>query len=329
MATEYPKKSSGAARAAAQQAVDAAAEKVNAKLQAKADKLVEKTARKSEDKVAKATKKVDLAAAAVKGAIAGHHSHVHAHIAHAHRAGDDPLEVWTRHTADMRRPRFTRDDIAAAAIRIADTEGLDAVSMRRLAAELDVGTMTLYHYIATKDELLTLVFDGIMQEMVLPPGTQLPADWRDAIAVIARRSRDTMRRHPWVLDITDDPPLGPNSVRHFDQSHQALAGLDIPLELKIDILTTVDEYVFGYCLHERNNYADPGDDLTPQMEQYLRTLIDTGDYPALGSLTADASLRDVWRNVSSAMRDRSRFDRNLSRILDGFERDLPGPSRRS
>jgi AcrR family transcriptional regulator len=322
VATEYPKKSPGVVRVAAQQAVDVAAEKVNATLQAKADKLVKKTAKKAEDKVAKTTKKVDLAAAKVKGTIAGHHEAAHAHH-QAHRAGDDPLEVWTRQTADARRPRFTRDDIAAAAIRIADAEGLDAVSMRRLAAELDVGTMTLYHYIATKDELLTLVFDGIMQEMVLPPGTRLPADWRAAITVIARRSRDTMRRHPWVFDITDDPPLGPNSVRHFDQSHQALAGLDIPLALKIDILTTVDEYVFGYCLHERNNYAEGDDALSPQMEQYLGTLIATGEYPALGALTADAPLRDVWRNVSSAMRDNRRFDRNLARILDGFEQSFP------
>ena len=272
--------------------------------------------------MAKTTKKVDLAAAKLKGSIAGHHDAVHARH-HAHRTGDDPLEVWTRQTADARRPRFTRDDIAAAAIRIADAEGLDAVSMRRLAAELDVGTMTLYHYISTKDELLTLVFDGMMKEMVLPPDMAMPADWRDALTTIARRSRDAMRRHPWVLDITDDPPLGPNSVRHFDQSLQALDSLDIPLTEKIDLLTAVDEYVFGFCLHERNNYSDAGDELTPRMETYLRALLATGHYPALGALTEHQSLRDVWREVSSAMRDDRRFDRNLARILDGFERSFP------
>jgi len=320
VATDHPKKSSNIARLAAQQAVDAAAEKVTAKLQAQADKIVEKTTRKTEAKMAKATKKVDLAAAKVKGTIAGHHEL--AHTLHPYRVTEDPLEVWTRHTADARRPRFTRDDIAAAAIRIADAEGLDAVSMRRLAAELDVGTMTLYHYISTKDELLTLVFDGMMKEMVLPPGMPMPGTWREALTTIARRSRDAMRRHPWVLDITDDPPLGPNSVRHFDQSLQALDPLDIPLAEKIDLLTAVDEYVFGFCLHERNNYSDAGDDLTPRMEGYLRTLLDTGDYPALGALTEHRPLREVWRVVSSAMRDDGRFDRNLARILDGFERSF-------
>jgi AcrR family transcriptional regulator len=313
MATGYPKKASDVGRSAAQSAIDAAAEQLNAKLAEKADKVVRTT-----------TKKVDKAAAKAsqKFGHAGHAGH-HAIVSHAHdHFGADPLEVWTRHGGDTRRPRFTRDDIAAAAIRIADAEGLEAVSMRRLAAELEAGTMTLYHYISTKDELLTLVFDGMMKEMVLPADMVMPADWRVALTTIAHRSRDAMRRHPWVLDITDDPPLGPNSVLHFDQSLQALRGLDIPLTEKIDLLTAVDEYVFGFCLHERNNYSDAGDDLTPRMETYLRALLATGDYPALAELTEHQPLREVWREVSSAMRADGRFDRNLTRILDGFEQSF-------
>jgi len=233
--------------------------------------------------------------------------------------------VWTRHVPDGRRPRCTRDDIAAAAIRIADGEGLDAVSMRRLAAELDVGTMTLYHYIATKDELLTLVFDGMMSEVALPPGTVLPTDWRAAVTVIARRSRDAMRRHPWILDITDDPPIGPNAVRHFDQSLQAVAGLDVPLATKIDLLTAIDEYVFGFCLHERNNYSEAGNHLSPRMASYLHSLVASGEYPALADMVAHHSLPGAWQQVADAMRDPERFDRNLARLLDGFERSLAHP----
>src|SRR4051812_43136392 len=72
------------------------------------------------------------------------------------------LDLWTRPSPSARRPRFTRDEIAATAMRIADTEGFAAVSMRRIASELDSGTMTLYHYVRTKDELLTLIVDTIM-----------------------------------------------------------------------------------------------------------------------------------------------------------------------
>ncbi len=90
------------------------------------------------------------------------------------------LDVWTRIEPGARRARFTRDDITAAAIRIADREGIDAVSMRRIATDLDAGTMTLYHYVRTKDELLALVHDAIMGEVVLPDDQPMPDNWRDA-----------------------------------------------------------------------------------------------------------------------------------------------------
>ena len=82
----------------------------------------------------------------------------------------ESLEVWTRPERGRRRPRYTRDEIAAAAIRVADAEGFDELSMRRLASELGAGTMTLYHYVRTKDELLALVHDAVMAELLVPDG---------------------------------------------------------------------------------------------------------------------------------------------------------------
>src|SRR3954451_5809377 len=116
------------------------------------------------------------------------------------------LDLWTRPSTGTRRPRFTRDEIAQTAIRIADAEGFAAVSMRRIAAELDSGTMTLYHYVRTKDELLTLVMDSLMAELIVPP-EQMPSEWREAMMMIAHRSRSMIQRHPWILDIADDPNL--------------------------------------------------------------------------------------------------------------------------
>jgi len=84
--------------------------------------------------------------------------------------------------------------------------------MRRIATELDAGTMTLYHYVRTKDELLSLVLDSVMGELVIPDEEGLPSDWRDALTKIAERTRTALERHPWILDITDDPPIGPNST---------------------------------------------------------------------------------------------------------------------
>ena len=236
----------------------------------------------------------------------------------------DPLDVWTRGDRNHRQPRITRGDIAAAAIAIADAEGFDAVSMRRIAAELKAGTMTLYHYIRTKDELLSLIVDAFMDEVALPAGTVLPSTWREATTLIARRSRDAIRRHPWLFDISDDPPFGPNGVRHFDQSLQALSSLDVDLQGKLDVLMAVDEYVFGFCLHERNNHGQSDNEITmsPAMSKYLDDLIATGEYPALKAMTEGSSIDAEWTRIATAMRDESRFDRNLSRLLDGLERAL-------
>src|SRR5207248_1746581 len=115
------------------------------------------------------------------------------------------LDVWTRVPPSGRRPKLSREHLAATAVRLADAEGMAALSMRRIAAELDVGTMSLYHYVRTKDELLTLVTDAVMGEVVIPDTIPIPSDWRAALTLLATRSRAAMQRHPWMLDINDDP----------------------------------------------------------------------------------------------------------------------------
>jgi AcrR family transcriptional regulator len=166
----------------------------------------------------------------------------------------DVRDLWTRDEPGSRRPRFTRADIAAAAVHIADAEGIEALSMRRLALELGSGTMTLYHYIRTKDELLLLVTDTVMGEIVLPAGALPVDDWRAAMTAIAHRSRFALERHRWVFDIVVDPGAGPNGLRHFDQSMQAVASLRGTLEDKLDVIHAVDEYVFGHCLQRRDDH---------------------------------------------------------------------------
>lgn len=231
------------------------------------------------------------------------------------------LDIWTRTEPPGRRPRFSRDQIAATAVRIADADGIAALSMRRLAAELDAGTMTLYHYVRTKDELLSLVTDAVMGEAVLTDDTELPGDWRSALTVIARRTRDVLLAHPWILDITDDPPIGPNSVRHFDQSLQAVTSLPMDLEGRLDVLSAVDEYVFGHCLNHRNN-LQPDHGFDDSLLTYVQGLIDSGSYPAIGELADEQGLEGAWARIERNLRDADRFERNLTRLLDGIEAGL-------
>lgn len=301
--------------------VDRVAEKVDRKTAVAAAKTAAKLAAaeaKIDAKLAATDAKLATAEAKIDAETAKLAQHVARGAAAIDRVAEhlDALDLWTRSVPGARKGRLGRAELASVAIRIADADGIDAVSMRRIATELDVGTMTLYHYVRTKDELLALMVDELLEEVVVPDA-DLPADWRAAMTAIAVHTRDSLRRHPWVFDIAGDPTIGPNAMRHFDQSWQAAVSLDANIETKLDVITAVDEYVFGFCLAERRNYADEeGHD--PGMVEYMQELLAAGDYPALGALTAELGLPELWARMQAHAIDDARFERNLARLLAGF-----------
>src|ERR1700679_4277203 len=156
----------------------------------------------------------------------------------------EPALIWLRDEPGTRRPGNSRAQIAAAAIEIADSEGFDAVSMRRVAQALGAGTMTLYHYVRNKDELVMLMNDAVMGEVLVPDG-ELPSGWREAITTIARRSRAAFERHRWTLDRVTDISIGPNGIKHFEQSLEAVHDTGLPAEKRLGLISLVDENVFG------------------------------------------------------------------------------------
>ena len=162
--------------------------------------------------------------------------------------------IWVRPEPGTRRARFSREQIAAAALAIADAEGFEAVSMRRIAAELGAGTMSLYRYISAKDDLVALMDDALMGESLVPDG-ELPPDWRAALALIARQTRAALLRHPWAVvslqgrgAAGQDGSFGPNGLRHFEQSLAALDSAPLDVVAKMELLTIVDDYVMGSVL---------------------------------------------------------------------------------
>lgn len=247
----------------------------------------------------------------------------------------EQFEAWKRRHRDHRRPRFTRDQIAAAAISIIDAGGLEELSMRRLASELGAGTMTLYHYVLTKDELLALVSDAIMAEIIVPDD-ELPENWREAITLIAHRSRDAIRRHPWILDVRDDPAPGPNGIKHWDQSMQTVASLsELTVGERFELVSAVDEYVFGFCLMERTHPPDGGASPTEEFAElraYVSDLVASGDYPTIEAMWNEIGMDEAWTQIQRQIADPGRFDRNLQRLLDGFEAGMrtgSAPKRRT
>lgn len=137
--------------------------------------------------------------------------------------------------------------ITAAALALADEEGFAAVSMRRVAQELGVGTMSLYYYVKTKAELVSAMDDALMADLVLP---ELPGDWKDALTAIAMRTRDVLVRHPWALSSMQTAPPGLNAMRHMEQCLQALAQTGMTTDQKLTLLALMDDFVFGYALRE-------------------------------------------------------------------------------
>src|SRR5580704_2452939 len=145
------------------------------------------------------------------------------------------------------KPRLTREKIAATALAIADKEGFAAVSMRRVAKELQVGTMSLYYYVKTKDDLIEVMDDALMGEALLP---SLPKDWRRAMTEIAKRTHAVFIRHPWALVAMLSAPPGINAMRHAEQCLEALAETSMTQKQKMTLLAMVDDFVFGHALRE-------------------------------------------------------------------------------
>jgi AcrR family transcriptional regulator len=149
-----------------------------------------------------------------------------------------------------KKSQLSRERIAEAAIAIADVKGFASVSMRRLARKLGVGTMSLYHYVKTKADLVAAMDDALMSEVLVP---SLPKGWRPALTAIAIRTCESLLRHPWALSSMLSAPPGVNAMRHMEQCLQALGGTKLTSKQKLTLLAIIDDFVFGYALREAAN----------------------------------------------------------------------------
>jgi AcrR family transcriptional regulator len=230
--------------------------------------------------------------------------------------------IWARPGPGERKPAYTREQIAAVAMRIADGEGTDAVTMRRVATELGAGTMTLYHYVANKQELLALMDDAMMGELLVPDD-ELSDDWREGMAQIARRSYGVFKRHPWLVehmgDDDDRGPGGPNGMRHFEQSLKVAARAGGDDAERLELVGLVDDYVFGHAIRSREMRRDAEQDAAhvAAMLDYLRAQLASGDYPHTAALAGD-DIRASFERIVKIMSDEGRFERGLQRLLDGI-----------
>ncbi|MCX4657941.1 TetR/AcrR family transcriptional regulator [Streptomyces uncialis] len=242
--------------------------------------------------------------------------------------GSDGADSWLPASAEAawgmrerpsrgRKPVLRIDRIVSTAVDLAAREGLDSVSMVRVAKELGTSTMSLYRYVAARDELYLL-----MQEAAVgppppppPPGT----GWRDALLTWATAQRATVHRHPWMLRLPiTGPPLTPNSVAWWERGLDALA--DTPLDDGEQI--SVIMLIGGFVRHEASVAADLGaavaaSGLDPEeaMRRYVRTVERVAD-PAHHPRVARFLRSGVLFETGDPDHE---FTFGMARILDGVE----------
>jgi AcrR family transcriptional regulator len=237
--------------------------------------------------------------------------------------------IWSRPEPGARNPRFSREKIAHTALEIGRAEGMQAVSMRRVAAELGAGTMTLYHYVANKRELFELMHDEMMGDLIVPE-ENLERGWREALRAIAYATLGAWRRNRWQRDeINETPVLGPNGLRHFEQSLKAVADTGLPMARRMEIVSQLDEYVFGYAEGEpERSDADVADweakwgDYLDVVGGYLGAQLGSGDFPHVEEFLDGEDFPTVVRRMISESSANERFERGLGRLLDGIQAEI-------
>jgi AcrR family transcriptional regulator len=179
---------------------------------------------------------------------------------------------------------LSKQRVVLEAIRLADREGVEGLSMRKLASALNAGAMSLYHYVANKEELLDAMIDIVFEEIELPPeGT----DWQSAIRVRAVSARQVLVRHPWAIGLLDSRTSpGPANLHHHEAVIACLrkAGFSILMATHANWL--LDSYVFGFALQEANLPFDTADELTDMItDVYLPQLL-PAEFPYLNESAA-------------------------------------------
>ncbi|HEY3557344.1 MAG TPA: GntR family transcriptional regulator [Kribbella sp.] len=196
----------------------------------------------------------------------------------------------SRRTDAADLPDLNRDEVVRTGIAIADAEGLAALSMRRIAAELGVSTMALYRYVGGKDALVVQMVDAVIGEF---PLGELPEYWRDVVTLVARVHWAAYRKHLWLASAISlsRPQLVPRLLPHTDAVLGALRGLEKGTALSTVI--SLFAYVRGIALvmeSEAQAEQDTGvtaDEWATQQGDRLAAMIATGNLTAFRELLAD------------------------------------------
>ena len=213
-----------------------------------------------------------------------------------------------RPRADARAP-LNRERVLRAGVELADAEGIEALSMRRLGQALGVEAMSLYNHVASKDDLLRGLLDIVVSEIALP--TDAP-DWRAALRASAISANEVLRRHPWACDLLVTRPglMGPARYRQMDFMLRTLREGGHSVVETHHAFHLLDTYITAFTL-QQVSFPAPAGDLAELAGRFLRDF-PSELYPSLAE--------HIGYHAETGLFDEGDFEYGLDLILDGLER---------
>lgn len=209
----------------------------------------------------------------------------------------------------LRQP-LSRGRVLEAAIRVADRGGVEAITMRRVAQELGVEAMSLYHHVPNKDAILDGVVDVVFAAIELPSAHC--DDWRDAIRARASSARAVLSRHSWALGLMDSRRNpGPATLRHHDAVLGVLREAGFTVPMAAHAVSLIDSYIGGFVLQEASLPVMTPDDVEEVAGGILEHL-PADELPYLAEMITDHALRPGYDHLSE-------FGYGLDLILDALE----------
>ncbi len=230
-------------------------------------------------------------------------------------ADEPPPVIWARLSSQGRGPARTLNHVAitAVAIALADADGVDAVSMRKIAGRMDHSAMALYRHVGSKDDLTELMYDAVLGELDL---TGIPSgNWRADVSRLAREIRRLHHAHPWIARFGHRPTLGPHAQRFREAGLACVDGLGLGIDAMMDLLSTALAFTRGFVeqeLGEVEAQRRTGLDFAGYQRQtgpFIAQLLDEGDLPYLKRLIIEAEDFPDPHVV---------FERRLAMVLDGL-----------
>ncbi|MEV0302465.1 TetR/AcrR family transcriptional regulator [Streptomyces prasinus] len=212
------------------------------------------------------------------------------------------------------KPGLTLERVVEAAVELADREGLGALSMRRIAAELGTGTMSLYRYVPGKAELLDLMLDRV-QRASEEPGDFGDGHWRSTLEVLGRAALALYRRHPWLLEVNQSRPiLGPSALDGMERVMSRIKPMGLSDPELLSVIVMIEGYVVGaartqvYQQEVERTSGLTDAEFWEAQRPALEKAMASGRYPVMAGLTEDTFSSDF-----------DHFEFGLQRILDGLD----------